>query len=136
MITAPKDQLQATAKRLQPLVWDSKVQGRFHFDLETDHANWQTPLSLSDHSKSGIYLIHPGTYGLEGKVFTRLKLDAETKTIMKALAEANEAYAKTTEKKVYRDHVAEGRSQGKRVEMTVPFGEDREIDQRRVRPRR
>ena len=35
---------------------------------------------------------------------------------------------KSTKKKIYSSHVVEGRRQGKRIEMAVPFGEDRDGD--------
>ena len=35
---------------------------------------------------------------------------------------------KRTKKKVYSSHVVEGRKQGKRIEMAMPFGEDRDGD--------
>lgn len=139
LIAAEGDQLSAAEARMRPLAWHPKVQGRFQFDLESD-GSWKAPLSQSDDSKPGIYLIKPGTYGLEGTVLERLELEASSETILEAMAKANSAYAKTTDKKVYGSHVKEGRSSGKRIEMAVPFGEDRdgdgEIDPRPGRGRR
>ena len=139
LIAAPKEQLPRPEKRLRALAWNPKIQGRFHFDQESD-ASWQGPLSQSGDPTPGIYLIRPGTFGLEGAVSERLELDAKPEAILKALAKANESYAKTTEKKVYGEHIIAGRKQDKRIEMAVPFGEDRdgdgEIDHRGPGPRR
>ena len=134
LLAAPEDQLAATEKRMRPLAWHSKVQGRFQFDLESGNS-WKAPLSQAADAKPGIYLIKPDTFGLHGEVLERLDLNAEPKTILEAMSKANTAYAKTTAKKIYNTHVQEGRSKGKRIELAMPFGEDRdgdgEIDQRR-----
>ena len=139
LIAGPADQLGKTEKRLRPLVWNADVQGRFHIDLETDAASWQKPLALSEDASSGIYVIQPGTYGLEGAVLERLDLSTKPKAILAALVNANTKHAETTEKKVYANHVRGGRAQGKSIEMAMPFGEDRdadgEIDQRGGRRR-
>ena len=127
LIAAEGEALKSAEKRLRSVAWDPRVEGRFQYDLERSDS-WKEPLSQSAEAKPGIYLIKPGTYGLEGMVLERLDLEASSKTVLAALAKANAAYAKTTEKKVYSDHVKEGRSQGKRIKMAVPFGEDRDGD--------
>lgn len=127
LITAPEDQLKTAEKRMRTLAWHPKVQGKFQFDLESD-ASWKEPLSQGADAKAGIYLIKPGTFGLEGTVLERLDLEAPSKAILEAMAKANTAYAKTTEKKVYSTHLQEGRSKSKRIEMAMPFGEDRDGD--------
>lgn len=127
LITAPKDQVEATEKRIRGLAWNPKVRGRFHFDLESTAA-WKEPLSQGADAQEGIYLIKPGTYGLDGTVLARLDLNATPKAVLSAMAEATATYAKTTEKKVYATHVQEGRDKGVRIEMAVPYGEDRDGD--------
>ncbi|MFT4638294.1 MAG: hypothetical protein ACI8T1_001613 [Verrucomicrobiales bacterium] len=127
LLTAPEDQLAAAESRLRRLSWNPKVQGRFHFDLEST-GTWKEPLSQKADAGAGIYLINPGEYGLEGTVIERLDLDAGPEQILTSLAKANDTYAKTTKKKIYSDHVQEGRSEGKRIEMAVLFGEDRDGD--------
>jgi hypothetical protein len=127
LIAAPKDQLEATEKSVRRLAWNPKVQGRFHFDLESTAA-WKEPLSQGADAQAGIYLIKPGTYGLSGTVLARLDFDAKPQAILTAMAEAGATFAKTTEKKVYGTHVQEGREKGVRIEMAVPYGEDRDGD--------
>ena len=57
-----------------------------------------------------------------------LSLNASNSNLLKAMVVANRDYAKSTKKKIYSSHVVEGRRQGKRIEMAVPFGEDRDGD--------
>ena len=127
LIAAPEAQLGATEKGLRSLAWNPKVEGRFHFDLASD-GSWKEPLGQEAEAKPGIYVISPGAFGLDGKVLNHLELDSEPETILEALARANATYAATTTKKLYSDHVAKGRAQGIRIEMAVPFGEDRDGD--------
>ncbi|MCH1506484.1 MAG: hypothetical protein L7V86_23105 [Verrucomicrobiales bacterium] len=127
LLTGTEEQLTNAEKRLRPLAWDPKVQGRFHYDFEPSGA-WKQPLSIDGGTGSGIYVIKPDPYGLKGNVFGKLPLDASRKDIKDLLARANRDYASTTEKKNYSDHVAEGRRKGIRIEMGMPFGEDRDGD--------
>ena len=57
-----------------------------------------------------------------------LALDADTSVIMKALLAANDEFAKTTEKKVYANHVRKGGRLGIYFEGAIPYGEDRDGD--------
>ncbi len=127
LIAAPENQLAAVEQRLRPLAWHPKVQGRFHFDLASD-GSWKAPLSKESNGDAGIYLIRPDTYGLEGEVLQHLALNSRLEEVMKAMAKANAHYAETTEKKIYGEHVFEGRRKGISIEMAVPYGEDRDAD--------
>ncbi len=57
-----------------------------------------------------------------------LPLDTKTDDLKEALLKANEAFAETTAKKNYRDHVQQGRRQGIEWTMPMEFGEDRDGD--------
>ncbi|MGK0187753.1 MAG: hypothetical protein ACI9R3_003543 [Verrucomicrobiales bacterium] len=127
LIAAPEDRLKTVERRLRSLAWDSRVQGRFHFDLEST-ASWKAPLSQKKDAKAGIFLISPDEFGLTGVVMDRLELAATPNAIMTAMARVNALYAKNTEKKIYGGHVQEGRAKGISIEMAVPFGEDRDAD--------
>ncbi len=59
---------------------------------------------------------------------SKLELDAPLAEIKKAMAAANRDFAESTEKKVYSDHVSEGCRTGKKIEMAMPYGEDRDGD--------
>lgn len=139
LLAGPEDRLAKAEKRLQSLAWDAKVQGRLHYDLETSDA-WKKPLSLGKEASPGIYVIQPDPYGLEGKVMKHLALDSPIKAIKTAMTNANASFNKTTSKRVYTEHVAEGRRQGITINMAMPFGEDKdgdgEIDPRRGNRRR
>jgi hypothetical protein len=101
--------------------------GRFNYDFESDSESWTAPIS-SKSKKSGFYIVRPGEFGLEGEIVKLLPLNTSKETLLQEMAVANRDYAKRTKKKVYSSHVVEGRKQGKRIEMAMPFGEDRDGD--------
>ncbi len=126
-----------TEKRLRSLAWSKNAIGRFQYDLETDAKMWKEALSKRGRHNNGIFLIHPAPYGLKGEVIERLSLDSSSKKIAAAMARANKHFAATTEKKNHSEHVSTGRRTGKKIEMAIEFGEDRDgdgkIDHRRRR---
>lgn len=127
LIAGDEDEIVAAGKRIRSVVWNKNVMGRFNYDFESDSSSWTGPLS-SKSKGSGFHLIRPGEFGLEGKIVMSLSLNASNSNLLKAMVVANRDYAKSTKKKVYSSHVVEGRRQGKRIEMAVPFGEDRDGD--------
>ena len=76
----------------------------------------------------GIVLIHPGEFGMNGKVLKQLPLNAANDQIIATMRQANTQFAATTEKKVYSQHVAKGTREGIYFEGAVPYGEDRDGD--------
>ena len=127
LIAGDEDEIVAAGKRIRSVVWNKNVMGRFNYDFESDSSSWTGPLS-SKSKGSGFHLIRPGEFGLEGQIGMSLSLNASNSNLLKAMVVANRDYAKSTKKKVYSSHVVEGRRQGKRIEMAVPFGEDRDGD--------
>ena len=127
LIAGDEDEIVEAGKRIRSVVWNKNVMGRFNYDFESDSSSWTGPLS-SKSKGSGFHLIRPGEFGLEGKIVMSLSLNASNSNLLKAMVVANRDYAKSTKKKVYSSHVVEGRRQGKRIEMAVPFGEDRDGD--------
>ena len=127
LIAGDEDEIVAAGKRIRSVVWNKNVMGRFNYDFESDSSSWTGPLS-SKSKGSGFHLIRPGEFGLEGKIVMSLSLNASNSNLLKAMVVANRDYAKSTKKKIYSSHVVEGRRQGKRIEMAVPFGEDRDGD--------
>ena len=57
-----------------------------------------------------------------------LPLEAKLPGVKSAMLQGNKQFARTTKKKVYSTHVADGRREGKRIQMAMPFGEDRDGD--------
>ena len=127
LIAGDEDEIVVAGKRIRSVVWNKNVMGRFNYDFESDSSSWTGPLS-SKSKGSGFHLIRPGAFGLEGKIVMSLSLNASNSNLLKAMVVANRDYAKSTKKKIYSSHVVEGRRQGKRIEMAVPFGEDRDGD--------
>ena len=127
-------------KRLRPIAWANDIIGRFEYDLETDINAWGKPLSKKGSHDNGIFLIKPDEFGLDGEVLARLPLDAPQADIATAMKRANSTYVETTNKKIYSEHVSEGRRSGKSIELAMKFGEDRDgdgtIDRRKGKRRR
>ena len=73
-------------------------------------------------------MIQSDKFGQTGSVLKQLPVDANSQEIISALLAANESFAKNEERKVYRDHVAEGRRKRIYFEGGVEYGEDRDGD--------
>ena len=143
VINAPAEQEAKLRQSLRAVANDKSVIGRFHFDFEQD-GGWKANVTGTS-EQPGIVLIHPGEFGITGKVLKQLPLNAPNEQIIAIMRQANTQFAATTEKKVYSQHVAKGNREGIYFEGAVPYGEDRdgdgEIDRRGggrggVRPRR
>ena len=128
LVAGDTDQIAEAEKGLRATAWGEEMIGRFHYDSETDSGTWKSAVSGDGAGKAGIHLIKPDTYGLEGELLATLPLDAKPEVIRKAMAKANATFAETTEKKVYSNHVQTGRREGKKIEMAMEYGEDRDGD--------
>lgn len=128
LVAASEEKLPAIEKRMRKVAWSEGVIGRFHFDLEQQPKVWQSRLSGLNDCQNGILIIKPDKFGAKGKVLRRCSLTATDAVLLKALEEANQELVKTTPKRVYEDHVAEGREKGFFFEMAMPYGEDRDGD--------
>ena len=127
LLAGSEEELNTTEKRLRSLAWSPDVMGRYHFDSDTT-GEWKEPLAQSDAAGAGIYIVKPDAFGLEGEVVAKLPLNVDARSLGAELAKANTEFAKNTEKKVYSQHVSEGRRKGVAIEMAMPFGEDRDAD--------
>jgi hypothetical protein len=128
LVNAPADREDALRVSLRAVASDDRVIGRFHFDFERGD-QWKENIA-GTHGEHGIVLIHPGEFGMTGKVLAQLPLDSSAEQIVRALEKANQQFAATTEKKVYSQHVAKGRRENIYFEGAVPYGEDRDGDGR------
>jgi hypothetical protein len=138
LVYAPSEKTDHLRQSLKPVANADEVVGRFHFDFETS-SDWVEKIEGAS-DKPGIFIITPGEFGLKGKLLERIPIEASSATLTAALMRANQAYAKSTPKKVYSSHVAKGRREGVYFEGAVPYGEDRdgdgEIDRKRSGRRR
>ncbi len=114
---------------LGPVFADKDVIGRFHVDYQgdKDDAHWVKAVTGSS-SKPGYYIIRADTFGQEGEVVAAMPLNTNLSTIRSTLLAANRDFAADEERKIYSDHVQEGRKQGISFETEIPFGEDRDGD--------
>lgn len=127
LVTGSEKEIQAARKSLPAVSNDPDVIGRFHYDFESDRTTWEKSLT-GDLATSSIKIIQPDEFGQKGRVIASLPLNTSSKTIKKALLEANGEFAKNTDKKNYREHVQKGRRQGIEWTMPMDFGEDRDGD--------
>jgi hypothetical protein len=115
--------------RLQPLFADEEIIGRFHVDFANaaSDAKWADKI-LYTRGKSGFVLIQADRFGQEGQAIAQLPLETPLADLKEALLDANLELAQTEERKVYSDHVSEGRREGVFFENGMPYGEDRDGD--------
>jgi hypothetical protein len=114
---------------LRPVFADEEVIGRYHVDFSDREADAKWADAVSGVSEaSGLFIIQSDQFGLKGKALDRLPLDAKPEAIKAALKKANVVFSKSDERKVYSDHVAEGRREGVHFENGMPYGEDRDAD--------
>lgn len=132
LVAGPKEKTDKAQETLGPIIHHDDFVGRFHVDFDAGD-QWKKPIEGEKQSE-GVLLIASGEFGLKGSVMKELPLDAAADEIRDALKQANSTFAKTTEKKVYAEHVSKGRREGIKYKNVVPYGEDRdgdgEIDQR------
>ena len=126
LVHGNEDELNPLRESLREIANDKDIVGRFHFDFETSK-DWKK-IVPSATDGSGIYLIRSGEFGMDGEVMTQRPLTTSNEQIRQALLAANSEYARTTEKKVYSDHVSKGQNLGIYFEGAVPYGEDRDGD--------
>ena len=126
LVNAPADQEKPLRESLRKVASDGRVIGRFHFDFE-QRDDWKSKIDGTEDA-AGIVLINPGEFGMSGKVMRQLPLDVSSDELIAALLKANAEFAKTTDKKVYSQHVAKGRAEGIYFEGAVQYGEDRDGD--------
>ena len=128
-VAAPGKARKALRKSLRPVLGDPDLLGRFHCDFgdKASDAEWAGVVSGVS-AKSGIFVIQADQFGMEGKVRARLPLDAKPDAIKAALTRANAAFAREEERKVYSEHVSQGRREGVYFEGGMPYGEDRDGD--------
>lgn len=126
LINASPEQQTDLRQSLRAVTNDERIVGRFHVDFDHENA-WKESIAGTN-DRPGIVLIHPGEFGLSGKVIKQLPLDATNEVIVAEMLQANKRFAATTPKKEYSQHVAKGRSKGIYFEGAVPYGEDRDGD--------
>jgi hypothetical protein len=119
----------AIRKNLEPVFADEAVVGRFHLDFGNADKDkeWASTLAKLK-GNSGIIVIRSDEFGQEGEVVAQLPITAKAAEIKTTLLAANEKFADDEKRKVYSDHVAEGRREGITFETGIPYGEDRDGD--------
>lgn len=126
LVSGSNEQTRSLRESLRAVASDERIVGRFHIDFESSD-DWKKNVAGSN-GKPGIVIIRPGEFGMDGTVMKQLSLDADNSDVIDAMLAADAAFAKSTEKKVYKYHVAKGRDQGIFFEGAVPYGEDRDGD--------
>ncbi|MDF1814323.1 MAG: hypothetical protein P1V20_19110 [Verrucomicrobiales bacterium] len=121
--------LEKVKSTLRPVFADSDVMGRFHLDFadENSDADWTGTVSRSSDAP-GMYLIQADRFGQHGAVVAAIPLTVESADLKSALLEANREFAESEARKVYSDHVSEGREKNVFFKNGMPYGEDRDGD--------
>ncbi|MBM84073.1 MAG: hypothetical protein CMJ78_26265, partial [Planctomycetaceae bacterium] len=126
LVAGSKQETQELRESLKAVSNHAEIVGRFHFDFDTK-SDWTKSIS-GEKSPTGIVLIRPGEFGMDGKVLEQLPLTTPNDKIVAAMIRANKTFAATTKKKNYNTHVAKGRELGIYFKGNVPYGEDRDGD--------
>ena len=137
-VSSQGDEQETIRKALSTVVGDPEIVGRFHVDFaeEKGDEKWQDAISeIEPEPSAKIYVIQSGKFGQSGSALEQLPADASVEDIKAALIRANETFASREKRKVYSEHVVDGRREKIYFEGGVEYGEDRdgdgEIDSRR-----
>lgn len=136
-VAAPESQLEGIRNTLSPVMADDEIVGRFHVDfVNKGDEQWIDAVREAEPSFGpSIYIIQSDKFGQTGTALKQLPADTDGDQIKAALLAANKLFASQEQRKVYSQHVTDGRRQGVYFEGGVEYGEDRdgdgEIDKRR-----
>ena len=136
-VVASKNDRERLKTSMQQVANHPDVIGRYHYDFaDTIDAKWSEVIT-GDRNKTGIFIIQAGKFGQDGQVVAELPLNTQPEKIRSSLKQENQKFAKNETRKVYSDHVVEGRREGVKYVDNMPWGEDRDadgkIDERRRR---
>jgi len=128
-VVAPEDDREKLRTSLRPLMSDGEIVGKFHADFAENEpdAKWREVVK-GERGKTGFFVIKADTFGQTGNVMEELPLESDLEELKSALLRANTSFARTEKRKIYREHVAEGRRERVYFENGVPYGEDRDAD--------
>lgn len=133
-VNAKKSDARKITPTLQELFADEEIIGRFHLDIVgKEDKNWHKSIEGA-RSKPAINIIRGGKFGLDGQLMIQLPVDSSLEELKTALLAENEKFGSMEQRKVYADHVMQGKRSGIKYESEIPYGEDRDgdgqIDQR------
>ena len=136
-VVASKNDRERLKTSMQQVANHPDVIGRYHYDFaDTNDSKWSDVIT-GDRNKTGIFIIQAGKFGQDGQVVAELPLNTQPEKIRSSLKQENQKFAKNETRKVYSDHVVEGRREGVKYVDNMPWGEDRDadgkIDERRRR---
>ena len=128
-VVAPEKERKTLRTSLRPVLHDEEIVGRFHTDFaeSKEDAKWRESVT-GERAMSGLFIIRADQFGQSGTVMAELPLSVDGVELKSALLKANREFAKTEKRKVYREHVSEGRREHIHFENAVPYGEDRDGD--------
>lgn len=129
LTVAPEGSRQQVSDTLQAVLNDEDVLGKFHHDFADKEADreWASLLKGAK-TKAGYFVVRADAFGVQGEVLAELSLTSTASSLRKALQKANTTFALTEKRKVYRQHVRDGKRQGIHFENGMPYGEDRDGD--------
>ncbi|MCH2063690.1 MAG: hypothetical protein MK194_08185 [Roseibacillus sp.] len=128
-VVAPEDDREKLRMRLRPLMSEREIVGKFHTDFADNEpdAKWREAVK-GERGKTGFFVIRADTFGQTGNVMEELPLESDLEELKSALLKANTSFAGMEKRKIYSEHVAQGRRERVYFENGVPYGEDRDAD--------
>ena len=133
-VDAQEEAQKKVSPTLKKLFADKEIVGRFHLDFAGEEDDMWGHVVEGAETKAAINIIRSGQFGLEGEVVQQLPLETSAEDLKAALLANNKEFGATEKRKVYSNHVMEGKRKGIKYESEIPYGEDRdadgEIDQR------
>ena len=121
---------------LQKVFADEEIVGRFHLDILGDKDTKWVDAIKGAKSKPAINIIQAGKFGLDGTLMSELPMDSSLEQLKEKLLAENKKFGSSEDRKVYADHVMEGKRKGINFENEIPRGEDRDGDGEIDRSRR
>ena len=115
------DDIEMLSRKLGEVIWREPLIGRLTFTSTVDLAELDAIEAVTP--GKGLLVIQPGTYGLAGKVVTKIDAEVAGRELEKALLAAADKV--TRKAKSHRNHVRSGRRAGQTWESEVPVPERR-----------
>jgi hypothetical protein len=111
-----QQEINALNKKLSGVIWDEELAGKFIYSSTTNRNDLQIVKGAG--AKTGILVIRPDTYGLQGQLVTAIAPDVSGEDLKKSLLAAANTFRRNS--KVHGLHVRNGRQSNTTWETEVP----------------
>jgi hypothetical protein len=108
-------------QKLSEVIWDEELIGKFIYSSTTNLRD--LTIVPGNKPKTGILVIEPDAYGMQGALIKEIKADVSTGDLKNALAFAADSFTRNS--KSHRSHVRDGRRKGEIWKTEVPIPSSR-----------